>query len=111
METKKRYFKLRQRVENLLRGGEVYALYVAEHFPKTEDITDEQARYPIRVWFTDTFPLGEVYMKVVAQAYVDFLRSFAVYQIVMDRTVTDDIGKILEHVILLNEINDKESFS
>jgi hypothetical protein len=121
MFNEKRYFKIRQRTEKLPHGGEVYSLTVGEHYPNTENILDEQVKYPIRAWFSDVFPLGPAYMKATAHSWLEFLKSFnSIYQIVLDHTLIDHTGAVLEHeievdfiegVLIAHPPKSEESFS
>lgn len=106
MDENKRYFVIRQILHHLERNaGIVHSVNVVEHFPKSEDEFETKARYPKRVWFSDVEPLGEPYQKAVTATYVEFLKTFGVYRIEVQRGEMDDAGNSLKEEVLAEYIN------
>lgn len=106
MDAQKRYFVVRQIIHHLERNaGSVYSVNVVEHFPSREDEFETKARYSKKVWFSDVEPLGEPYQKAVTSTYVEFLKTFGIYRIQVQRGEMDHLGAALKEEVLADYIN------
>lgn len=95
-EAKDRVFVIRHVIHQDRDGGAIHSINMGEHFPEL----GKEGRYPIKMWFLEPMPLGIAHARAGCQVYRDFLLSFGVGKITIDRITFDADDEIVSTEVI-----------